>query len=608
MRGATQGEMELLRYATSLRGFAGDVSVAEHLVRLQRSLLFRSRGLSDEFIGAALENVKHLADRHRDSAVVQSDAREAPAIAMQAIVRERAVEALSRLEDLRSLVSDSDLHGEEYQVVFAETLGVLLNETAKSFPAVALSLWLASQSVAGRASPETLVTAWSPVAIALARRLVQSDNLGAFLIWMQAVQWCNAAPAVNSDAFENVIAGAYVLIRTHADPASINQPLWGFIKTSRFTAEPSERNRESRLNSVLAAVDMAEHAYMSNREVLGRLLRAAGAVVPVSGDMYRIDHEALGNAPEALEKFNSVGAQVGEFLRQAQAWITDDVASHERWHELLGKLEKLRETSIGVHVEFREFRVAVLELTARTREAQVRAARCSVVVREAPLVEWLDRPLYPASWADVESVDEVRESVSHLSAPGGWLHNKEYVVERLRTARCIFYQEGTLFEAQVEVAGIRGIVFYVLLPQDQVAVFDGESAPIHTINAAKYLSELREANLAREYMVFFCEAVWADEGPFHVVRSVDELRFEEKPDAELVERIGAALVRQPVPYKDINGHFRMEVSIAYGRQLFKATLEATPDGQVEMIVDENVLDGDLPVRPFRKFEAMRISS
>lgn len=112
---------------------------------------------------------------------------------------------------------------------------------------------------------------------------------------------------------------------------------------------------------------------------------------------------------------------------------------------------------------------------------------------------------------------------------------------------------------------------------------DGSSASIHSFND-RVPPDLSSEEAVRDYLELFCGYLWAQDGPFRVIASTDDLP----------RREGAALptVDLREPQITLLGWFfrrrgaEATATVLYGGQLFRASFRIHPGGMVEMQDDE----------------------
>lgn len=171
-----------------------------------------------------------------------------------------------------------------------------------------------------------------------------------------------------------------------------------------------------------------------------------------------------------------------------------------------------------------------------------------------------------------------------------------------RRARLPFYRQHALVHLTFTRAG-RPDRVYLLDGPDATHWLDGSSAPIHETNAAEQLALTDETVL--DYTRFFLFFLRGDEGAFTLVEAPTEVRARGKDDAwfdqfrsELnfpVAKLWMRLQRareqvKPLALgkKDEEGRWLLEAVLAYGRDLYRATLAVAPDGQITMLDDQPI--------------------
>ncbi|MBB5708672.1 hypothetical protein [Sphingopyxis panaciterrulae] len=116
---------------------------------------------------------------------------------------------------------------------------------------------------------------------------------------------------------------------------------------------------------------------------------------------------------------------------------------------------------------------------------------------------------------------------------------------------------------------------------------DGTSALIHDVNEGGAL-DVSTADLAADYLRFFCSAVRGDEGPFFLIEDSERfalLSGSAFPDAGLAAHARPVAVRQTATGWDL------EAFVYYGDALFASRFSLDATGLVEMIDDEPLFTG-----------------
>jgi hypothetical protein len=108
-----------------------------------------------------------------------------------------------------------------------------------------------------------------------------------------------------------------------------------------------------------------------------------------------------------------------------------------------------------------------------------------------------------------------------------------------------------------------------------------------------------------DYLLFFTYTVWGEEGPFRIVRHLDEIPFREAPSEEAKATIRESLLENLAVVKDLPDDWRVETSVQYAHGLFRTTFEIARGGMVQMLTDAQV-NIELAVRLLRMEGPMRV--
>lgn len=172
------------------------------------------------------------------------------------------------------------------------------------------------------------------------------------------------------------------------------------------------------------------------------------------------------------------------------------------------------------------------------------------------------------SWANNEAI-EVR--FGNLSFYPGWKLYEFLFIEEDKDRQLVvsyLYNESTSYK-------------------QKSIILSGLSSPIHELNATSLLKIDKEEE-ALEYLKFFCCYVWADEGPFKLVLSPEELPFTDLPGLDQIP-FSPTLAK--------NGdRWNVNAIVLYGRNLFGCEFEIEPTGKVNMLDDNPIpeLEKDNP--------------
>jgi hypothetical protein len=139
----------------------------------------------------------------------------------------------------------------------------------------------------------------------------------------------------------------------------------------------------------------------------------------------------------------------------------------------------------------------------------------------------------------------------------------------------------------------RNIVLYYLVDQGTPYRLNGQSWPIHEINAKAPVKLAQEYIL--DYLKFFCFFVRGEEGPFLIAEQIDQPYMPKNMDAQTQAVIAGTLRDASFEGMDANGNYMCDAVVFYSNALFIANFQIQPGGFIEMLDDET-LAADLPVR------------
>jgi len=134
---------------------------------------------------------------------------------------------------------------------------------------------------------------------------------------------------------------------------------------------------------------------------------------------------------------------------------------------------------------------------------------------------------------------------------------------------------------------------FFLANQGNLSRLDGQSAPIHMVNAEAPV-RINEQNIL-DYLRFFCFFVRGEDGPFLIAESMDDPAMPRAPD-ETTRRAIEGTIR-PASYegKNPDGNFMCDAIVFYSNALFLATFSVEPTGMIHML-DDQPLAQELPTR------------
>lgn len=214
---------------------------------------------------------------------------------------------------------------------------------------------------------------------------------------------------------------------------------------------------------------------------------------------------------------------------------------------------------------------------------------------------WPSPPIVPGLWRDLEP-DAALET---LVSASDWLSEHrnirnfalDWSIDRVRVRPLACYTDVLLVEFSGHAGYGRPGLINLVLHADGMALLDGGSSVIHGLNhRLKLQFETLEQKL--DYLSLFMNWVHGDNGRFQPVGSLTELQSRLQPGADAPMPAGTLQAFAEVSPRD--GHDGEPIAwlsgtVLYGTSLFRAVMTVYPDGLVQMLDDE-VLVEDLPVR------------
>ena len=504
-------------------------------------------------------------------------------------------------------MAKDDFWNRDKPVMILQALTELLNHYAK-YPAAAFRIWGQTLgSMPSAPSTPDHVGEWAMAAVQFAQRLRRVDPISAFSVWLEAVEWAKL-PGTSPSVLTELVKEAYGLIQREPDPAlSFNEYLWDFVLRAEAAREAGENGLVGRIYSALAAAEMVRAMLWTERPRLDTLVQKIvdrGIAKPLPGGRMSVDSGAVESDPELTRDFEAFHAGAAVFLDQAESWLEDDLVFTREWVKFVNDLSEIQGKARILPRSLQRLRTKVLEMSEEARTRRASAIRNEILIK-APDSKWVDIPLMPTGWHDVQDEAEMRSLVSLVALPNAPMYGKPFAVEQVRRRDLPFYPDLTLVEAQVTAEAIpRGILTFLILPLAQVMHLDRTSDPVYQMNES-FLSGMDDPKTVLEYLYFFCNAVRGKEGPFRIVGSVDDIPFRVPPDDELRKRIEGLLPAdglQPAP--DVDGDWRVRAMVNYSNQLFVSVFEIKRTGVIEMLADDPLIS-DLNVRMTKILDRLR---
>ena len=228
------------------------------------------------------------------------------------------------------------------------------------------------------------------------------------------------------------------------------------------------------------------------------------------------------------------------------------------------------------------------------------AARIAEAVR-APQERWTRAPFIPGDWSeqDPEAAAAVLSliGVHHRTGPGRTPFPLAGFCDRVRTLPLRCHGGVMMIEVQGRVEGGTTGIASFLLTDDRVLAIDGTSTWIHDLNDAVG-PHLLEEGARLDYVRLFMNSVRHEGERFQPLESVDSLA-DRATDPDAVHDLCAGHARE-IEHGgfDADGRWLFLLVVCHHRAFFATALALTPDGLLEMVADDMLVD-KIPVRPER---------
>lgn len=217
---------------------------------------------------------------------------------------------------------------------------------------------------------------------------------------------------------------------------------------------------------------------------------------------------------------------------------------------------------------------------------------------------WHLPPLFGNNWANL-APDAAKDAIARISTafpdsygPG--------TIEGIRAVREIpmgCYPGFRTVEVLFRFDTRPPISAVYLLGSHLVFWITGASPGLHNLNTQKsddnalYL-DVSTADKAAEYLRFFCASVHAEEGPFRIVETEEELLahlHEDTSPEEVLAKLGPI---HPSRIENETGEaaWRATAIVLYGPAIFEAQFELKHTGMVEMVEDTPITGAVTPLR------------
>lgn len=224
-------------------------------------------------------------------------------------------------------------------------------------------------------------------------------------------------------------------------------------------------------------------------------------------------------------------------------------------------------------------------------------------------VDWVMRPLFPAQWKNVDSLDT---AARYITAPGALDGVRPSQVLAVREAPLTFREGGSIFEVAFETSGgainLAAVVRTPGSDQDGRPIvvpfrLTGASNNVHEMNRDKK-TRLDSPASAEQYVRFFMAMLQGEEGTFALIEAVDEIPW--SPGASHTVREDARAKIAPLRLtRAADGHWRGTGTVLYARHLFTVDLQLDSSGMMQM-TDDTPVAGPLPVFVERFGNGLRV--
>lgn len=175
-------------------------------------------------------------------------------------------------------------------------------------------------------------------------------------------------------------------------------------------------------------------------------------------------------------------------------------------------------------------------------------------------------------------------------------------IDAVRVLKLSFYPGWLLCDLQIAASPDRPAreATLCLYGPDGCTPVDGNSARVHGHNQRHGVALATDAQ-RQDYLQFFCNAVFGEEGPFCIVhpstRLVRTVEHGDPVDPAAIVPLGA------LPAEEQSGA-DYACTVVYARSLFSAKFELSPSGMVAMNDDQLILDM-VAIDPELQFERSR---
>lgn len=209
-------------------------------------------------------------------------------------------------------------------------------------------------------------------------------------------------------------------------------------------------------------------------------------------------------------------------------------------------------------------------------------------------IGWASEPIYQGPWRTLVGRERDAAITRFRSLPGTTIDVQH--IQRIRTLRLPFYDDGALFEAEYLSGSGSLYVLALLAAGGADYLLDGRSNPIHQANASAPI-ELADAAAVTAYLRFFTSYIAGESGSFLLVESAADIAW--APNTPIETRVAVSKLLRPVavwPNPQKKNYWLASASVQYGTAISSALFAIEPTGMVTML-DYIRVARNLPIEP-----------
>lgn len=210
-------------------------------------------------------------------------------------------------------------------------------------------------------------------------------------------------------------------------------------------------------------------------------------------------------------------------------------------------------------------------------------------------------PVIPGRWRELGRMEALTLAarIGQALGPDDGMIVWHAELHNLRATPLTFYRDWLLVEVAVRLESQTRYSHACFLygPGMRLVLLDLSSGPIHAVNE-QHLLPLATADVAADYLRFFCNFITGDEGRFRIVEAPAQVPWQSGAEAAGHAAHADSIVPVQVERIEKPGAqhaWRAHATMLYGDTLFRASYEIAGDGSILMVADEPL--GTLQVRP-----------